>query len=100
MSIVVDQYPMETLSFDNLPQDSPVSYLDYGGILSQIGELVKKKRKENRDQLRDYLIKKINNVNLGILIDNIKTEAKQLESYVGKEWYKGPCNKTIDLEFF
>ena len=46
---IVDQYPIETLSFDNLPQESPVAHLDYGGILSQIGELVKKK------QAVDYL---------------------------------------------
>tara|TARA_B100001287_G_scaffold37548_1_gene26909 strand:- start:30 stop:857 length:828 start_codon:yes stop_codon:yes gene_type:complete len=100
MSIVVDQYPMETLSFDNLPQDSPVSYLDYGGILSQIGELVKKKRKENHNKRRDFLIKKINNINLGILIDKIKKEAQHLESYRAKEWNKGPCNKTNYLKFF
>lgn len=100
MSIIVDQYPMETLSFNNLPKDSPVSYLDYGGILSQISELVKEKRKENRDQHRDYLIKKINIVNLGILIDKIKLEAQQLESYRAKEWYKGPYNKTNYKKFF
>ena len=97
---IVDQYPMETLSFDNLPQDSPVSYLDYGGILSQIGELVKEKRKENRDQQRDYLIKKINNTNLGILIDTIKMEAEDLESYRAKQWLKGPSSKANYLKFF
>ena len=100
MSIVVDQYPMETESFDNLPQDSPVSYLDYGGILSQIGELVRQKRKENRDQRRDFLIKKINNVNLGILVDKIKTEAQHLESYRPKQWNKGPSTKTNYKKFF
>ena len=100
MSIVIDKYPMETLSFDNLPQDSPVSYLDYGGILSHIGELVRQKRKEKRDQRRDYLIKKINNVNLGILVDKIKMEAQHLESYVQKEWNKGPSTKTNYKKFF
>ena len=94
MSVIVDRYPMETLSFDNLPQDSPISCLDYGGVLSQIGELVRQKRKENREQRRDYLIKKINNVNLGILVDKIKMEAQHLESYVSKEWNKGPSTKT------
>lgn len=97
---IVDQYPMETLSFDNLPQDSPVSYLDYGGILSHIGELVRQKRKENRDQQRDYLIKKINNTNLGILIDTIKMEAEDLESYRAKQWLKGPSSKANYLKFF
>ena len=91
---------METLSFDNLPQDSPVSYLDYGGILSQIGELVKKKRRENHNQRRDFLIKKINNVNLGILIDKIKMEAQHLESYRPKQWNKGPSTKTNYKKFF
>ena len=97
---IVDQYPMETLSFDNLPQDSPVSYLDYGGILSQIGELVRQKRKENRDKLLSFLIKKINNVNLGILVDKIKIEAQQLESYRPKQWNKGPSTKTNYKKFF
>jgi len=97
---IVDQYPMETLSFDNLSQDSPISYLDYGGILSQIGELVRQKRKENREQRRDYLIKKINNINLGILIDKIKLEAQHLESYRAKEWNKGPSTKTNYKKFF
>lgn len=97
---IVDQYPMETLSFDNLPQDSPVSYLDYGGILSQIGELVRQKRREKHNQRRDFLIKKINNVNLGILVDKIKTEAQHLESYKPKQWLKGPSTKTNYKKFF
>lgn len=97
---IVDRYPMETKSFDALPQDSPVSYLDYGGILSHIGELVRQKRKENRDQRRDFLIKKINNVNLGILIDKIKMEAQQLESYRPKQWNKGPSTKANYKKFF
>ena len=100
MRIVIDQYPMETLSFDNLPQDSPISHLDYGGVLSQIGELVKEKRKENREQRRDFLIKKINNVNLGIIIDKIKLEAQHLESYRPKQWNKGPSTKANYKKFF
>ena len=100
MSVIVDRYPMETLSFDNLPQDSPISCLDYGGVLSQIGELVRQKRKENREQRRDFLIKKINNVNLGILVDKIKMEAQHLESYRPKQWLKGPSNKTNYTKFF
>ena len=97
---IVDYYPMETLSFDNLPQDSPISCLDYGGVLSQIGELVRQKRKENREQRRDYLIKNINNVNLGILVDKIKMEAQHLESYRAKQWNKGPSNKANYKKFF
>ena len=100
MSVIVDRYPMETASFDILPQESPVSYLDYGGILTQIGELVKEKRKENRVKRRDYLIKKINNVNLGILVDKIKTEAENLRSYRAKEWLKGSVSKANFLKFF
>lgn len=100
MSVMVDQYPMETLSFDNLPQDSPVAHLDYGGILSQIGELVKKKRREKHDQRCDFLIQKINNINLGILVDKIKKEAQHLESYVPKQWNKGPSTKANYKKFF
>ncbi len=97
---MVDQYPMETVSFDNLPQDSPVAHLDYGGVLSQIGELVKKKRREKHDQRCDFLIQKINNVNLGILVDKIKSEAQHLESYRPKQWNKGPSTKANYKKFF
>lgn len=97
---IVDQYPMETASFDILPQESPVSYLDYGGTLTQIGEHVRQKRKENRVQRRDYLIKEINNVNLGILVDKIKMEAEDLSSYRAKQWLKGPSSKANYKKFF
>lgn len=95
MSIMVDRYPMETASFDNLPQDSPVSYLDYGGTLTYIGELVKEKRKENRDQRREFLIKKINNVNLSKVLDEIEFKSKKKMDY---EQY--PYIKADYLKFF
>lgn len=95
MSIMVDRYPMETASFDNLPQDSPVSYLDYGGTLTQIGELVKEKRKENRIKRREFLIKKINNVNLSKVLDEIEFKSKKKMDY---EQY--PYTKADYLKFF
>tara|TARA_B100001287_G_scaffold13015_1_gene9756 strand:+ start:577 stop:1425 length:849 start_codon:yes stop_codon:yes gene_type:complete len=104
MSVMVDSitdwYPMETASFDNLPQESPISYLDYGGTLTQIGELVKEKRKENRVKRREFLIKKINIVNLDILVDKIQEEAEDLESYRAKQWKIFSITKANVLKFF
>ena len=33
-----DCYPEETKRFEALPNDSPLQHLDYGGILTNIGE--------------------------------------------------------------
>jgi hypothetical protein len=100
MSKIVDYYPMETKSFNALPQDHPLQEIAYGGILTLISELVKEKRKKNRDERRKFLIKKINNVNLDTLVKEIQLEAKDLESYVRKKWTKGPINKVNLLKFF
>lgn len=100
MSKIVDRYPMETKSFDALSQDHPLQEIVYGGILTQISELVKEKRKENRIKRRKFLIQKINNINLGLLIDKIKFEAQSLQSYYPKQWTKGPVNKANYLKFF
>ena len=95
-----DSFPLETLSFNALPQDSPLLHLDYGGILTTISDHVRDERKKTRDQRREFLIMKTNNINLDILVKNIQVEAKSLESYVRKEWTKGPVNKKNLLKFF
>ena len=100
MSVIIDLYPMETKSFDALPQDSPLLHLNYGGILTTIFEYVKEERRKNRDERREFLIKKINNINLGVIINDIKIEAKSLKSYRSKQWNKGPVSKANYLKFF
>ena len=40
-----DYYPDETKSFDNLPKDSPLQFLSYGGLLTDISDQVKVIRK-------------------------------------------------------
>ena len=35
-----DFYPDETKSFDNLPNDSPLQFLSYGGLLTNISDRV------------------------------------------------------------
>jgi len=95
-----DLYPLETGSFNALPRDSPLLHLDYGGILTTISEHVRDERKKTRDQRREFLIMKINNINLNTLVRDIQVEAKLLESYVRKEWTKGPVNKKNLFKFF
>ena len=36
-----DFYPDETKSFNNLPNNCPLQFLSYGGILTDISDLVK-----------------------------------------------------------
>jgi hypothetical protein len=96
----IDYYPEETKSLNALPKNSPISLLPYGGLLTKIGELVAIKRKKNRDNRRKFLISKINNTNMGILIDKIQNDARKLPNYISKEWSKGKKTKEGFIEFF
>ena len=71
MSIMKDFYPDETKSFDNLPEDSPLQFLSYGGLLTDISERVRVIRKTKRNERRKYLIKKINNIHSEMLIRKV-----------------------------
>jgi len=96
----IDYYPEETKSLNALPKDSPLSLLPYGGLLTKIGELVAIEIKKNRDNRRKFLISKINNINMGILIDTIQNESRKLPNYKSKEWSKGKKTKAGFIEFF
>ena len=98
MSVTIDCYPNETKSFDALPQDSPLQHLDYGGMLTMISNHVQQERAQNRIKRREFLIKKINNVNLDVTINKIKEEAKCLKSYQRSN--KTPYTKENYLMFF
>ena len=100
MSIMKDFYPDETKSFDNLPDDSPLQFLSYGGLLTDISERVKVIRKTKRNERRKYLIKKINNIHLEMLIRKIQEEAKKLPNYKRNKWSKGGTNKKVYEKFF
>ena len=100
MSIMKDFYPDETKSFDNLPEDSPLQYLSYGGLLTDISERVRIIRKTKRNERRKFLIKKINNIHLEMLIRKIQGEAKKLPNYRRNKWSKGGTNKKIYEKFF
>ena len=99
-SIIKDFYPDETKSFNNLPNNSPLQFLSYGGILTDISDRVKVIRKTKRNERRKSLIKKINNINLEILIRHIQGEAKKLPNYKSRQWSKGGTNKKIYEKFF
>ena len=100
MSIMKDFYPDETKSFDNLPEDSPLQFLSYGGLLTDISERVKVIRKTKRNERRKFLIKKINNIHLEMLIRKIQGEAKKLSNYKRNKWSKGGTNKKVYEKFF
>ena len=67
MSIMKDFYPDETKSFDNLPEDSPLQFLSYGGLLTDISERVRVIRKTKRNERRKFLIKKMEHHTLGLI---------------------------------
>ena len=100
MSAMKDFYPDETKSFDNLPDDSPLQFLSYGGLLTNISDRVKIIRKEKRNIRRKFLIKKINNIHIEMLIRQIQYEAKKLSKYKVRQWTKGGINKKAYLKFF
>jgi hypothetical protein len=54
----------EALSFQMIPQECPIHYLDFGLITNLIAPLVQKKRRHTREQRKQFLIKKTLNVNL------------------------------------
>ena len=65
-----------------------------------ISNHVQQERTKHRIERLEFLIKKINNVNLDVTVNKIKEEAKCLKSYVPKEWNKGSQTKKKFLKFF
>ena len=95
-----DFYPDETKSFNNLPNNCPLQFLSYGGLLTNISDRVKVLRKKKRNERRKFLIKKINNIHIEMLIRQIQYEAKKLSKYKVRQWTKGGINKKAYLKFF
>ena len=52
-------FPQETLSFNALPEECPVKFLDYGIMTEQIQNKVIVSRNENRNKEKDVLVKKL-----------------------------------------
>jgi len=57
-------FPDETDSFAAMPPESPMQILSYGLLSEMILPLIKVKRREKREQRKEFLIKKTLNVNL------------------------------------
>ena len=57
-------FPDETESFAQMPTSCPLHILPYGILSEKILPLIKVKRRENREQRKEFLIKKTLNVNL------------------------------------
>tara|TARA_Y100000389_G_scaffold174689_1_gene184831 strand:+ start:89 stop:1024 length:936 start_codon:yes stop_codon:yes gene_type:complete len=54
----------EALSFQAMPDDCPIQYLDFGILTNVIAPKVKKNRRDMRELRKEFLIKNILNVNL------------------------------------
>lgn len=92
-----DSYPNETLSFKNLPQKSPLIYLEYGGILTMISDIVKDIRHKKRRQRLKLLNKRLKEGNMCAIYKEILEDAKLLKNYDPDYWI---CKKKIDKSNF
>ena len=54
-----DPFPQETLSFNALPEECPVKFLDYGIMTEQVQNKVRVYRNESRNREKDVLVKKL-----------------------------------------
>ena len=61
MSLLLED---EALSFQAMPNECPIQYLDFGILTNVIAPQVKKKRRDMRELRKEFLIKNILNVNL------------------------------------
>ena len=57
-------FPDETDSFAAMPPESPMQILDYGLLSEMILPLIIVKRREKREQRKEFLVRKTLNVNL------------------------------------
>lgn len=92
-----EHYPFETLSFNNLPIKSPLIYLEYGGILTKISDIVKFIRRENRRLRLKFLNKRLKIGNMLAVYKEILEDAKLLKNYNPDNWI---CKKNIDKSNF
>ena len=61
MSLLLED---EALSFQAMPNDCPIHYLDFGILTNVIAPQVQKNRRDTREQRKEFLIKNTLNVNL------------------------------------
>ena len=64
-------FPDETDSFAAMPPESPMHILPYGILSDMILPLIKVKRREKREQRKEFLIKKTLNVNLKMCLEEL-----------------------------
>jgi len=62
--VLYDPYPEETESFNCLPKECPVHFLDYGLLSEKIQPLVQKNRQRVREERLCFLVKKLSVSNL------------------------------------
>ena len=92
-----DTYPNETLSFNNLPKNSPLIHLCYGGILTMISDIVKNLRYKKRRQRLKLLNRRLKLGNILSIYNEILEDAKLLKNYDPDYWI---CKKKIDKSNF
>ena len=69
-------FPDETDSFAAMPPKSPMHILPYGLLSDMILPLIKMKRREKREQRKEFLIKKTLNVNLKTCFGELRRLSK------------------------
>ena len=51
-----DPYPLETISFQSMPRECPLHFLDYGILTEKVQDKVKEGRRKNKNKRIDHLI--------------------------------------------
>ena len=77
-------YPDETLSLDALPEGCPLKDIPYGLISEIIGPLVKQKRRDLRENRKDFLIKKTKNDILNMCLIDIHNQSRSVLNLRGQ----------------
>ena len=77
-------YPDETLSLDALPEGCPLKGIPYGLISEIIGPLVKQKRRDLRENRKDFLIKKTKNDILNMCLIDIHNQSRSVLNLRGQ----------------
>ena len=99
MSILLKE---EALSFQAMPEDCPMHYLDFGLLTELILPLVKINRRDKREQRKEYLVKKTLNVILRQCIRELYNLSVLYPEYAlihNRRWRSKVNNKNNIIKF-
>ena len=78
MSLLLED---EALSFQAMPNDCPIHYLDFGILTNVIAPQVQKNRRDTRELRKEFLINKILNVNLKMCFHDLYKLSRMYPRY-------------------